>query len=141
MAHYTIFELERIEKVLQAKLVAAKEAYHERLDFVRSKFKADLIEKGRAGNGVAIHGSAVGYPNEGVSGVLSDAWEKYQTEDMDLMLLSGEVDLFERGINALYSYWNSSVEIFIDNMREKAEKEKPRYVINRDPDDDDVRYP
>jgi len=32
------------------------------------------------------------------------------------------VDLFERGINALYSYWNSTVEIFIDNMREKTQE-------------------
>ena len=140
MAHYTIFELERIEKVLQAKLYSAREAYRDREAIVIKNFKAHLIETGRAGNGVAIHGAAVGYQGEPVSGVLSELWEKFREEDMDLMLLWGEVDLFERGINALYSYWNSSVEIFIDSMREKVENEKPRYAINPDPDGD-VRYP
>jgi len=122
MAHYTIFELERIEKVLQAKLYAARESYMEAEKIGFEQFKKDLINKGRAGNGIAIHGDAVGYPKEGVSGQLSDAWAEWKEGNMDLMLLWSEVTLFEEGINALYSYWNSAVEIFIDNMRTRTEE-------------------
>ena len=129
MAHYTIFELERIEKVLQAKLYSAREAYMEKEAVVRK----DFITKYRESTGIVNLTVDEAH-------LLNGEWEKHKLQHMDLMLLSGEVDLFERGINALYSYWNSSVEIFIDNMREKAEKEKPRYAINQDPEGD-VRYP
>ena len=106
MAHYTIFELERIEKVLEAKLYAAKEAYNKRLDLLHRTFKEKVSFD----------------PNNVISDEVKEAWATYQVNDMDLQLLLSEVDLFERGINALYSYWNSAVEIFIDTMREKTEE-------------------
>lgn len=123
--HYTLFELERIEKILTAKLAAARESYENRLEQVKVNFRAKLIEENRADGDIKIQGSAVGYVGEGVSGVFSEEWEEYQLDDMDLVFLHGEVDLFERGINSLYSYWNYATEIFIDNMRTQiSEKEK-----------------
>ena len=110
MAHYTIFELERIEKVLEAKLSAAREVYKEREGVLRAQFKADVFGNHPAPTDI-----------DEVK-IVNESWAEYKTDDMDLMLLAGEVDLFERGINALYSYWNSAVEIFIDNMREKTEE-------------------
>lgn len=124
--HYTLFELERIERILTAKLEAARDAYEARLRIVRTRFRESLIQEGRISkvSDINMSGNAVGLNGEPVSGVLSDAWEKFQNDDMDLMLLLSEVDLFERGINSLYSYWNYAVEIFIDNMRTKiSEKE------------------
>jgi len=122
MAHYTIFELERIEKILEAKLDTAKEMYNERVRFLQGKFKYEMTEAGKDVQAIAFEGAAVGYPGDGVSGVLSDAWEKFQADDEALVMLGGEVRLFEEGIDALYSYWNSAVELFIDNMREKTEE-------------------
>ena len=122
--HYTIFELERIEKILQAKLYAAREEYNRRLVIVRERFREKIVEDGRAvmASDIEIIGSAVGKNGEPVSGELSKAWEEFQHDNMDLMLLWGEVELFKEGINALYSYWNSAVEIFIDNMRTRTEE-------------------
>lgn len=108
MAHYTVFELERIEKVLQAKLYSAREVYDKRLQIVHRTWKEKL------------HGTEEARSYDAPR--WKEAWEKHMESDMDLMLLLSEVDLFERGINALYSYWNSTVEIFIDNMREKTEQ-------------------
>lgn len=121
---YTIFELERIEKILGAKLSEAREAYNSRLEIVKKNFRATLIEE-KGNVEIAIHGSAAAYLGEPVSGTLSKRWEAFQLEDMDLVFLWGEVDLFERGINSLYSYWNSSVEIFIDNMRTRTSEDYP----------------
>ena len=117
---HTILELERIEKILEAKLSAAQDAYDLRLPTVRKNFKAEQIERNGRVSDMIFVGSAVGYAGEPVSGVLSKAWEEFQDNDIDLAFLGGEVDLFKRGINALYSYWNSSVEIFIDSLREKS---------------------
>ena len=115
MAHYTIFELERIEKVLQAKLYAAKEAYVDMEKKVRPHFEAE-----NEGFNWQRLASEVISPME----AKEKAWELYKRENMDLMLLWGEVDLFERGINSLYSYWNYSVEVFIDTMRSRVEAKK-----------------
>lgn len=122
---YTIFELERIEKILQAKLEEAQNAYDARLPVARNNFRAHMIELKGCRSNIMFSGSAVGYIGEPVSGELSKAWKEFQAEDMDLVFLWGEVDLFERGINSLYSYWNSAVEIFIDKMRTRTEVEFP----------------
>jgi len=122
---YTIFELERIEKILHRKLEEAQDAYEHRLDTVKTNFKSKLIEEKRAKGDIKIQGSAVGYAEDGVSAVFSDEWAIFKQEDMQLTFLWGEVDLFQRGINSLYSYWNSSVEIFIDNMRTRTSHEYP----------------
>lgn len=126
--HYTLFELERIERILTAKLEAAREQYENRLRIVRTRFRESLVEQERIStvSDLSMSGNAVGLNGEPVSGVLSDAWKEFQHDDMDLMLLWGEVDLFERGINSLYSYWNYAVEIFIDSMREKAESHETK---------------
>lgn len=121
---YTIMEMERIENILRAKLVEASDAYDIRLRVVKDNFRAEIAQSG-ATLGVAIHGDAAGFEGQPVSGELSKAWEKFQHEDMDLMFLWGEVDLFKRGINSLYSYWNSAVEIFIDKMRTRTKAEYP----------------
>lgn len=123
--YYTLFELERIEKILTAKLSAASEAYQEAEKIVIKEFKAHLVEKGRAGNGVVVHGDAVGYQGEPVSGVLSDLWEKFKEENTNLKFLHDEVALFREAMDSLQSYWNHSTEVFIDNMRRRiSEKEK-----------------
>ena len=124
--HYTLFELERIEKILTAKLEAARDQYEGMLPLVRTRFREYLIEEGRIStvSDLVMSGDAVGVIGQPVSGELSKAWNEFKRDNMDLMLLWGEVDLFERGINSLYSYWNYAVEIFIDNMRTKiSEKE------------------
>jgi len=123
--HYTLFELERIEKILNIKLDEAREAYMQRLDIVQNNFRAMIIESNGRQERIVIHGSAAGYEGEPVSGELSAKWKDFQLDDMDLVFLHGEVDLFKSGINSLYSYWNYAVEIFIDNMRTRiTEKEK-----------------
>lgn len=122
---YTILELERIERILTAKLEEAQDAYEKRLDTIKVNFKAKLVEQNRAQGDIKIHGSAVGYAEHGVSAVFSDEWDIFKREDMQLMFLWGEVDLFQRGINSLYSYWNSAVEIFIDKMRTRTDHEYP----------------
>lgn len=128
---YTILEMERIEKVLRAKLQEAWDAYSDRERIVQKNFRAQEMETSGRQEEIAIHGDAAAYQGEPVSGELSKRWNKFQEEDMDLSFLWGEKDLFERGINSLYSYWNSAVEIFIDKMRTRTEKEFPegkRYV-------------
>ena len=106
--HYTIFELERIEKVLQAKLAEAREAANNRAQWLHNTWREKLngTEEGRSYDAPRW----------------TEAWEKHKAQDMDLQLLMSEVALFEEGINALYSYWNSAVEIFIDNMRTRTEE-------------------
>ena len=79
MAHYTIFELERIEKVLEAKLYAAKEAYNKRLDLLHRTFKEKVSFD----------------PNNVISDEVKEAWATYQVNDMDLQLLLSETCLRE----------------------------------------------
>jgi hypothetical protein len=104
---YTILELERIEKVLQAKLFAAKEAYS-----AREKITGDAFSEKINSTPMEVRGSL---PPED----LVRAYKEWKSEDEELVFLAGEMELFQRGIDTLYSYWNYSVEIFIDNLREK----------------------
>jgi hypothetical protein len=115
--HYTIFELERIEKILTAKLEEAKDAYAKAVHDFREKW--------------SVEETNVPFENEEAVDV---KFIKDLKDDLRCMLLKSEVDLFERGIHALYSYWNYSVEIFIDNMRTRTEEDYPereRFLNNK----------
>lgn len=105
---YTIFELERIEKILEAKHKVAVEMYASRRNFLHRTFKEKL-------NGTIEQRT---YDATG----LKIAWEKFQERDEKLMAMKSEVDLFQRAMDALYSYWDHAVEVFIDNMRERVTK-------------------
>lgn len=110
---YTIFELERIEKILTAKLEEAKDAYSAREVEVKATFSENW-------KGSPSKQGTLEFNKD-----LAEDWDTAKQEDMQLMFLWGEVDLFQRGINSLYSYWNSSVEIFIDKMRTRTDHEYP----------------
>ncbi|RKZ97264.1 MAG: hypothetical protein DRQ42_09780 [Gammaproteobacteria bacterium] len=119
---YTILELERIEKILQAKLEEATDAYDAHLGLFQQTFLT-RVERGELPFATEQEKRA--------------AFDKAAEENIGLVFLKGEEDLFKRGINSLYSYWNSAVEIFIDTLREKAEEEFPekkRYVDPLDPE-------
>lgn len=126
--NYTLFELERIEKILTVKLESAGDQYERRLAIVRGEFRNWLVENGRISSvsDLVMSGDAVGVHGQPVSGEMSKDWAKFQDTDEILYMLKEEVDLFKRGIDSLYSYWNYSVEIFIDNMREKAENHETK---------------
>lgn len=118
---YTILELERIEKVLGVKRGEAEEAYAEYEHYLLAKFSKHWDSIPRQGDDLT-HLEAK-----------KALWKKWQDGSDKLKFLRGEVELFQSGIDTLYSYWNSAVEIFIDNLRTKMEKEIPelkRYVIN-----------
>lgn len=117
---YTIFELERIERVLQEKRAAAAHAWNDRLYASRTEFKAEQVERNGRVSDMIFVGTAVGYAGEPVSGTLSAAWKKFQLENKDLALLKAEFDLFDRGLDLIRSHWDKSVEIFIANLREQT---------------------
>ena len=102
---YTIFELERIEKILCEKRAKASDAFSAHEKIVRQKFA-------KVANSTAWD---VDNPK-----TLGDAYRKHKAADKELALLREEWELFDKGVKAIYSYWNRSVEIFIDNLREKA---------------------
>lgn len=127
---YTLFELERIEKILHRKLEEARDALSTREEALRLEFKTKVERE-------EVSINPTGPTQADINKALHEKFKELKENDMDWVFLWGEVDLFERGINALYSYWNSSVEIFIDSMREKVEKEYPERsrLIKADSDD------
>lgn len=117
---YTILELERIEKVLREKLSAASYKYSRREGVARQNFRAEQIERNGRRSDIVFSGDAVGYVGEPVSGTLSKAWKDLQLEDMELVFLKEEMDLFQEGVDTIHDHWNSSVETFIKNLREQT---------------------
>jgi 2-hydroxychromene-2-carboxylate isomerase len=108
MANYSILELERIEKILGAKYKVAAEMYDSRLNLLHRTFKEKLNGSGEA------HSYDASW--------LKREWDRFQEADEKLMAMKSEVDLFQRAMDALYSYWDHAVEVFIDNMRERVTK-------------------
>ena len=86
---YTIFELERIEKILKERRSKASDAYVAREKIVFREF---------------------------VESKLPGPYGEYKDKDEKLTVLQEEFDILHRGLEAVYLHWNKTVETFIADL-------------------------